>query len=40
MTVEAGLQRDLDLAFKAFSADSRIGELNFKDAKNLFDEMI
>jgi alpha-galactosidase len=40
MTVEAGLNRDLDLAFKAFSADSRIEELNFKDAKNLFDEMI
>ena len=40
MTVEAGLQRDLDLAFKAFSADSRIQELSFKDAKSLFDEMI
>lgn len=39
MTVEAGLTRDLDLAFEAFIGDAHM-PLSLKEARSLFDEMI
>ena len=40
MTVEAGVKRDLNLAFNAFCKDSQVEKLSYDDAKALFDEMI
>ena len=40
LSVKAGLERDLDIAFKAFLADPHVQSLKFKDARSLFDEMI
>ena len=39
MVVEAGLTRDLDLAFNAFVNDPLV-TIGMKDAKALFDEMV
>lgn len=38
--IEAALEKDMDKAFKAFSADVQVSTLNPYDAKALFDEMI
>ena len=38
--VEAGLERNLDLAFNAFIKDPQVETLSLDDAKKLFDEMI
>ncbi len=40
LVVEAGLKRDLDLAFKAFLADPHVQTLTLQDARALFDEMV
>ena len=39
LVIEAGMERNLDKAFKAFVADPLVN-LSLKDAKDLFDEMI
>ena len=38
--VEAGIKRDLDLAFTAFTKDPQVETLSLDDAKKLFDEMV
>ncbi len=38
--VEAGLERNLDLAFNAFIKDPQVETISLDDAKKLFDEMI
>ena len=38
--VEAGVTRDLDLAFTAFVKDPQVETLSLDDAKKLFDEMV
>ncbi|MBQ9964178.1 MAG: alpha-glucosidase/alpha-galactosidase [Clostridia bacterium] len=40
LVVEAGLTRDLELAFKAFMADPHVQTLSLQDARALFDEMV
>ncbi len=40
LTVQAGRERSLELAFQAFLADPHVQALSIKDAKKLFDEMI
>jgi alpha-galactosidase len=40
LVVEAGLKRDLKLAFEAFVNDPHVQTLSLCDAKKLFDEMI
>lgn len=38
--IEAALEKDMDKAFKAFSADVQVSALNPDDAKALFEEMV
>lgn len=40
LTVEAGMKRDLNLAFEAFINDPHVQMLTLSDAKKLFNEMI
>ena len=39
LVIEAGIERNLDKAFKAFVSDPLV-DISLKDAKDLFDEMI
>ena len=40
LTIQAGMQRDLELGFRAFLADPHVQTLSLKDARALYDEMI